>query len=83
MRLEIFRRINQGGTPLSGQDIRLAYYGEKSPSLALIRLAGVPERLQQLFISFDLFGDSPQGIGVRLRLICVGTNPRQSLLDCS
>jgi hypothetical protein len=41
MRLEIFRRINQGGTPLSGQDIRLAYYGEKSPSLALIRLAGV------------------------------------------
>ena len=41
MRLEIFRRINQGGTPLSGQDIRLAYYGEKSASLALIRLAGV------------------------------------------
>jgi hypothetical protein len=40
------RRINQGGTPLSGQDIRLAYYGEKSPSLALIRLAGVynPDR---------------------------------------
>jgi len=47
MRLEVFRRINQGGTPLSGQDIRLAYYGDKSPSLALIRLAGVydPERL--------------------------------------
>ena len=41
MRLEIFRQINQGGTPLSGQDIRLAYYGEKSASLALIRLAGV------------------------------------------
>jgi hypothetical protein len=41
MRLEIFRRINQGGTPLSGQDIRLAYYGAKSRSLALIRLAGV------------------------------------------
>ena len=41
MRLEIFRRINQGGTPLSGQDIRLAYYGEKSASLILIRLAGV------------------------------------------
>jgi Protein of unknown function DUF262 len=47
MRLEVFRRINQGGTPLSGQDIRLAYYGDKSPSLALIRLAGVydPDRL--------------------------------------
>lgn len=46
MRLEIFRRINQGGTPLSGQDIRLAYYGRDSPSLTLIRLAGVydPER---------------------------------------
>jgi hypothetical protein len=46
MRLEIFRRINQGGTPLSGQDIRLAYYGEKSPSLTIIRLAGIydPER---------------------------------------
>ena len=47
MRLEVFRRINQGGTPLSGQDIRLAYYGDKSPSLAFIRLTGVynPERL--------------------------------------
>jgi hypothetical protein len=46
MRLEIFRRINQGGTPLSGQDIRLAYYGERSPSLAFIRLAGIydPDR---------------------------------------
>ena len=46
MRLEIFRRINQGGTPLSGQDIRLAYYGKDSPSLTLIRLAGVynPEK---------------------------------------
>ena len=41
MRLEVFRRINQGGTPLSGQDIRLAYYGENSPSLAFIRLVGV------------------------------------------
>lgn len=41
MRLEVFRRINQGGTPLSGQDIRLAYYGSDSPSLALIRIAGI------------------------------------------
>lgn len=41
MRLEVFRRINQGGTPLSGQDIRLAYYGNNSPSLALMRLVGV------------------------------------------
>jgi hypothetical protein len=41
MRLEVFRRINQGGTPLSGQDIRLAYYGEASPSLAFIRLVGI------------------------------------------
>jgi hypothetical protein len=44
MRLEIFRRINQGGTPLSGQDIRLAYYGERSPSLALIRLTGIYDK---------------------------------------
>ncbi len=25
LRLEIFRRINEGGTPLTGQDIRLSY----------------------------------------------------------
>lgn len=41
VRLEIFRRINQGGTPLSGQDIRLAYYGQDSPSVTLVRLAGI------------------------------------------
>ena len=41
MKLEIFRRINQGGTPLSGQDIRLAYYGDASPAVAFIRLAGI------------------------------------------
>ncbi len=41
MRLEVFRRINQGGTPLSGQDIRLAYFGENSPSVAFIRLVGI------------------------------------------
>lgn len=41
MRLEVFRRINQGGTPLSGQDIRLAYYGEQSPAVAFVRLVGV------------------------------------------
>lgn len=47
MRLEVFRRINQGGTPLSGQDIRLAYYGENSPSLAFIRLVGVYDKNRQ------------------------------------
>lgn len=40
-RLEVFRRINQGGTPLSGQDIRLAYYGDRSPTVAFVRLAGI------------------------------------------
>jgi uncharacterized protein with ParB-like and HNH nuclease domain len=30
LRLEIFRRINEGGTPLSGQDIRLSYYSTSS-----------------------------------------------------
>jgi hypothetical protein len=39
-KLEIFRRINEGGTPLTGQDIRLAYYSS-SPSVTTIRLAGV------------------------------------------
>lgn len=40
MKLEVFRRINQGGTPLSPQDIRLAYFGG-SPSVTLVRLVGV------------------------------------------
>ena len=43
LRLEIFRRINgrinEGGTPLSGQDIRLSYYSE-SPTIRFIQLAG-------------------------------------------
>ncbi len=39
-KLEIFRRINEGGTPLTAQDIRLAYYSG-SPSVAVIRLAGL------------------------------------------
>lgn len=47
MRLEVFRRINQGGTPLSGQDIRLAYYGEQSPTTAFIRLVGVYDGQRQ------------------------------------
>lgn len=40
VRLEIFRRINQNSTPLTGQDIRLAYY-TNSDSVLLIRLAGL------------------------------------------
>ena len=39
-KLEIFRRINEGGTPLTAQDIRLSYYSE-SPSVTFVRLAGV------------------------------------------
>lgn len=39
-KLEIFRRINEGGTPLTAQDIRLAYYSD-SRSVILIRLAGL------------------------------------------
>lgn len=52
MRLEVFRRINQGGTPLSGQDIRLAYYGERSPSLAFIRLVGIYDPNRQAATRF-------------------------------
>jgi hypothetical protein len=45
LRLEIFRRINEGGTPLSAQDIRLSYYSESS-AVRFIQLAGIydPER---------------------------------------
>lgn len=30
IKLEVFRRINEGGTPLTGQDIRLAYYSQST-----------------------------------------------------
>lgn len=39
-KLEIFRRINEGGTPLTAHDIRLSYYSE-SKSVYLVRLAGI------------------------------------------
>ena len=39
-RREIFRRINEAGTPLSAQDIRLAYYGD-CEAVAFIRVAGI------------------------------------------
>ncbi len=42
LRLEIFRRINEGGTPLSAQDIRLSYYSESS-AVRFIQLAGIYE----------------------------------------
>jgi hypothetical protein len=40
LRLEIFRRINEAGEPLSPQDLRLAVFGQ-SERVYLIRLAGV------------------------------------------
>ena len=40
LRLEIFRRINEGGVPLSPQDLRLAMFSE-SDRVYLIRLAGI------------------------------------------
>jgi len=46
LRLEIFRRINEGGTPLSAQDIRLAYYGT-CKSVWFVRLAGVYDSERQ------------------------------------
>ena len=39
-KLEIFRRINEGGTPLTAQDIRLSYYSN-SKSVYFVRLAGI------------------------------------------
>jgi hypothetical protein len=44
LRLETFRRINRGGEPLSGQDIRLAYYGENSRSVLFLRLVGIYDK---------------------------------------
>lgn len=44
LRLEVFRRINQGGTPLSAQDIRLAYYGAGSATVTFTRLAGIYDK---------------------------------------
>jgi hypothetical protein len=40
IKLEVFRRINEGGTPLTGQDIRLAYYSQ-SKAVSFIRLCGL------------------------------------------
>lgn len=40
VKLEIFRRINEGGTPLTAQDIRLSYYSD-SESITFIRVAGI------------------------------------------
>ena len=44
LRLEVFRRINQGGTPLSAQDIRLAYFGAASSTVTFVRLVGIYDR---------------------------------------
>ena len=43
LRLEIFRRINEGGTPLSGQDIRLSYYSE-SLAVRFVQIAGIYDK---------------------------------------
>lgn len=40
LRIEIFRRINEGGVPLSAHDLRLATFGS-SQRVWLIRLAGI------------------------------------------
>ena len=45
LRLEVFRRINQAGTPLTPQDLRLAYYGD-CDTVAYVRICGIydPQR---------------------------------------
>jgi hypothetical protein len=43
LRLEIFRRINEAGTPLSAHDLRLAIFGQ-CDRVYFIRLAGVFDR---------------------------------------
>lgn len=46
LRLEIFRRINEGGTSLSGQDIRLSYYSQ-SPCVRFIQAVGIFDSSRQ------------------------------------
>lgn len=46
LRLEIFRRINEGGTPLSGQDIRLSYYSQ-SECVRFIQSVGIFDSSRQ------------------------------------
>jgi hypothetical protein len=46
LRLEIFRRINEGGTPLSGQDIRLSYYSQ-SEVVRFIQTVGFFDPLRE------------------------------------
>ncbi len=46
LRLEIFRRINQAGTPLTPQDIRLSYYGN-CVTVNFIRLTGIYDPARQ------------------------------------
>lgn len=46
LRLEIFRRINEGGTPLSGQDIRLSYYSQ-SEAVRFIQTVGFFDSLRE------------------------------------
>jgi len=46
LRLEIFRRINEGGTPLSGQDIRLSYYSQ-SKAVRFIQTVGFFDPLRE------------------------------------
>ncbi len=45
-RREIFRRINEAGTPLTAQDIRLAYWGDCA-TVSFIRLSGVYDETRQ------------------------------------
>lgn len=45
-RREIFKRINEAGTPLTSQDIRLAYWGD-CPTGSFIRLAGIYDDTRQ------------------------------------
>ena len=60
LRLMIFKRINEGGVPLSAQDLRLAEFGDNAKG-ALVRLAGVydPERkgsARMIASAFEKYG---------------------------
>jgi hypothetical protein len=55
LRLEIFRRINEGGVPLSAHDLRLATFGE-CETVYFIRLAGIFDTERESAVRMILYG---------------------------
>ena len=61
LRLEIFRRINEGGVPLSPHDLRLATFG-RSARVYFIRLAGIFDPTREGAARMMEFGSENYGL---------------------